>query len=110
MKLVTCAESNQRLRTAVRDRAEITGLTHGFYRYPARFSPQFAGAAIEHFTEKGDLVIDPFAGGGTAIVEAVARGRLAVGNDINTLAVFVSRVKTTPLTRSETLAIRRWAA
>ena len=54
-------ESNQRLRAAARDRADVVGLTHGFYRYPARFSPQFAGAAIEHFTEFGDLVVDPFA-------------------------------------------------
>src|SRR5437763_11453156 len=100
MKSHTCAESNRRLRAAVRDRGEVVGLTHGFYRYPARFSPQFAGATIEQFTEAGDLVLDPFAGGGTTIVEALARGRPVIGNDINSLGVFVSRVKTTPLTIS----------
>jgi hypothetical protein len=103
-------ESSERLRAAARDQAGVIGLTHGFYRYPARFSPQFAAATIEQFTECGDVVLDPFAGGGTAIVEAIARGRVAVGNDINTLAVFVSRVKTTPLTTFEMAAIRRWAA
>jgi hypothetical protein len=28
----------------------VGGLTHDFYRYPARFSPQFARKAIELFT------------------------------------------------------------
>jgi len=104
-----CLEAYQRLRAAARHRGEVVGLTHGFYRYPARFSPQFAGAAIEQFTESGDLVLDPFAGGGTALVEALARGRTVIGNDINSLAVFVSRVKTTPLTISEIVGIRMWA-
>jgi hypothetical protein len=104
-----CLEADQSLRAAARDRGEVVGLTHGFYRYPARFSPLFAGAAIEQFTESGDLVLDPFAGGGTAIVEALARGRAVIGNDINSLAVFVSRVKTTPLTISEIVGIRTWA-
>src|SRR5947207_11356005 len=103
-----CLEAYQRLRAAARHRGEVVGLTHGFYRYPARFSPQFAGAAIEQFTESGDLVLDPFAGGGTALVEALARGRTVIGNDINSLAVFVSQVKTTPLTISETAAMRKW--
>ena len=104
-----CLEAGKCLRAAARDQDQIVGLTHGFYRYPARFSPQFAGAAIEQFTQSGDLVLDPFAGGGTAIVEALARGRAVVGNDINSLAVFVSRVKTTPLTISEIATVRTWA-
>src|SRR5439155_24820369 len=37
------------------------------------------------------------------------RGRTVIGNDINSLAVFVSRVKTTPLTISEIVGIRMWA-
>ena len=36
----------------------MRGLTHGFYKYPARFSPVFASAAIRAFTEPGDLVLD----------------------------------------------------
>jgi hypothetical protein len=42
------------------------GHTHNFYRYPARFSPQFARAAVEAFSAPGDTVLDPFVGGGTA--------------------------------------------
>jgi hypothetical protein len=46
------------LVAGARDAAPVRGLTHGFYKYPARFSPAFAGAAIKAFTEPGDLVLD----------------------------------------------------
>lgn len=85
------------------------GLTHNFYRYPACMSPDLAHALIRQFTEPGDYVLDPFMGGGTSIVEALASGRLAVGVDINALAAFVTSVKTTPLSASDQTAIRRWA-
>jgi len=52
--------------------------------------------------------LDPFMGGGTTIVESCAMGRPAIGIDINKLAVFVSRVKTTTLSPKDTDAIRKW--
>jgi hypothetical protein len=94
---------------AVHTRQPIAGLTHGFYRYPARFSPLFVRAAIKEFTQPGDVVLDPFMGGGTTLVEARALGRKAIGTDINTLAVFVSRVKTTLMRDDDFLQMRRWA-
>ena len=72
-----------------------TTSVHEFYRYPARFSPQLARAAIEAFTNPRDLVLDPFAGGGTTVVEAQQLGRYAIASDINPLATFVTRAKTT---------------
>jgi hypothetical protein len=79
---------------AVRSRQPVSGLTHNFYRYPARFSPSFARAAIESFTKPGDLVLDPFMGGGTTLVEAATLGRFGVGSDISSLATFLAKVKT----------------
>lgn len=98
-----------RLRAAARDASPVSGLTHAFYRYPARFSPVFAGTAIELFSKRGDLVLDPYMGGGTTIVEAMVRGREAVGNDINSLSVFLTRVKSTPLQAEERAALAIWA-
>jgi len=95
---------------SVKSRKAVSGYTHTFYRYPARFSPQFAGAAIDTFTDPGDLVLDPFMGGGTALVEAKVRGRHAVGVDINSLAVFLAQVKTTLLSSSQIESVRRWTA
>ena len=84
----------QPLLEAINDRNIVSGLTHDIYRYPARFSPVFARAAIELFTEPGDTILDPFMGGSTSLVEALALGRHAVGTDINQLSVFLARVKT----------------
>jgi len=94
---------------AVRARAPIGSLTHPFYLYPARFSPDIARAGIRLFTDPGDLVIDPFVGGGTTLVESAANGRPSFGNDINELAVFVSRAKTTLYRQSDLETVRRWA-
>jgi hypothetical protein len=88
----------------------VGGLTHSFYRYPARFSPQFARKAIEVFTKPGDIVLDPFMGGGTTIVEALALGRRCIGSDLNPLSSFLARVKTTPLSRNDVTALQSWAS
>jgi DNA methylase len=97
------------LIAAARDVGPVHGLTHGFYKYPARFSPIFAGAVIRIFTEPGDLVLDPHVGGGTTIVEALAAGRRAVGVDISTLAEFVSAVKCRVFTEAELDKLDWWA-
>lgn len=98
----------RRVIEAFRDQAPITGSTHGFYKYPARFSPQFAAAVIENFSSPGDIVLDPFMGGGTSIVEAKRLGRIAVGSDVNALSVFLARVKTSVLTRRQTEMLELW--
>ena len=73
------SERLNKLVEAASDATPVAGLTHNFYCYPARFSPQLARAAIEAFTEPGDLVLDPFVGGGTTLVEAMVLGRHAIG-------------------------------
>lgn len=93
---------------AVHSQDRVTGLTHDFYKYPARFSPQFASAAIEALTDPGDTVVDPFVGGGTTLVESRANGRLGVGTDISTLATFVSRAKTRVLQNSDIEYLEKW--
>ncbi len=97
------------IRRAARDVAPVTGLTHCHYKYPARFSPKFAAAAIESFSQPGDLVLDPYMGGGTTIVEAMARNRRVVGCDLNSLAVFITKAKTTVLTKREAHELLEWA-
>ena len=102
------AESFEQLAAAAQDTRRVQGGTHRFYRYPARFSPLFVQAAIEQFTEPGDVVFDPFVGGGTTLVEAMRLGRAGVGSDINELAVFISQVKTTLLKEAAEQELRCW--
>jgi hypothetical protein len=92
----------------VEDRSPVSGLTHTFYNYPARFSPSFARAAIKAFTEPDDLVFDPFMGGGTSLVEACSLHRHSIGTDISALATFVSKVKTTILFDHDIEVLRGW--
>jgi DNA modification methylase len=96
------------LLDGIHNEAPVSGLTHGFYRYPARFSPLFTRAAIEAFTRPGDTVYDPFMGGGTTLVEAMALGRKAIGTDINSLAVFLAEAKTSLLSSRQLTAVGSW--
>jgi hypothetical protein len=98
-----------RLIDAARDRSRVSGLTHDFYRYPARFSPTFVRTAIETFTAPGDFVLDPFLGGGTTAVEALALGRSVIGTDVSSLAVFLAQVKTTLYSEIEFKTLEYWA-
>lgn len=86
----------------------IQGYTHSFYRYPAATSPELVREVLLRYSEPGDWVLDPFMGGGTSVVEALAHGRRAVGLDVNPLAVFVARAKTTLLTGRDQSAICDW--
>lgn len=102
-------EQVYRVQQAALNQNPITGLTHRFYKYPARFSPVFARAAIDAFSEPGQVVLDPYMGGGTTVLEAMVAGRKAVGADLNSLARFVTQVKTAPLTRNERAEVAHWA-
>lgn len=98
------------LISAVHSKERVTGLTHDFYKYPARFSPLFCEAAVDALTDPGDLVVDPFVGGGTTLVECRANSRLSVGTDISSLASFVSRVKTRVYSYEELFFVEQWFA
>jgi SAM-dependent methyltransferase len=84
------------LRAPRRDHDVAESLTHPFHGYPARLHPATARVLIELVGQgAGDApVVDPFCGSGTALVEARAAGRAAVGVDLNPLAVLVARAKT----------------
>lgn len=99
-----------RFLDAVRNQKPVGGLTHSFYRYPARFSPMFPRAAIEAFSAPGDVILDPFMGGATSLVESRALGRHSIGCDISSLATFVAKVKTTPLPEADLEEITAWVA
>src|SRR3989344_83137 len=77
--------------------AKTQYLTHRFHSYPARFIPQIPRTFIKLFTKKGDIILDPFAGCGTTLVESQLLNRHSIGNDLNPLATLISKVKTTPI-------------
>ena len=73
--------------------AKTSSYTHSFHPYPAKFIPQISDTLIEFLTQPGDTVADIFCGSGTTLVEAVRKGRNALGIDANPLATLIARVK-----------------
>ena len=68
---------------------------HSFHRYFGKLIPGIPAFAIEKYTEVGEIVLDPFSGSGTTVVEAKERNRIGIGVDLNPLAILVAKVKTT---------------
>ena len=56
-------------------------------KYRGNFAPQLARNVIETYSEPGEVVLDPMAGGGTTLIEAKLLGRGFIGGDINPNAV-----------------------
>lgn len=66
---------------------------HSICPYFAMFPESFVAAQLEEFTERDDLVFDPFCGRGTTIFESVRQGRRAAGSDVNSVAACVAGAK-----------------
>ena len=78
-------------------RKDTAYITHGYHRYPAKFIPQIVSRLAEKYTKEGDLIVDPFGGCGTTLVESKVMGRPSVGVDINPVAVLITKAKITPI-------------
>lgn len=67
---------------------------HALCPYFAMFPESFAERWIGDLTKRGDWVLDPFCGRGTAPFQALLMGRRAVGTDVNPVAYCVTKAKT----------------
>lgn len=71
--------------------------THPIHPYPAMMIPQVAGRLIDMYAKPKAVVLDPFCGSGSVLLEAFIRGYDSYGIDINPLSLLISKVKTTPI-------------
>lgn len=83
-----------------------SALVHGIHPYPAKFVPELPRRVIGALSMQGELVVDPFSGGGTAAVEALRSGRAFYGIDANPIGNILARAKTTPLSSADFSALR----
>ena len=82
----------------IRDTAFSENRKRGVHRWTpwiAGFSGSFAGGVLERESRNGERlrVLDPFAGVGTTLVEAVADGHDAIGFEINPYAALACEAK-----------------
>ena len=68
-------------------------LTHNIHRYSGKFIPQIARTAIELLSKDGDIVLDPYMGSGTTLLESQLSNRYSIGIDLNPLAVLIAQGK-----------------
>ena len=62
--------------------------------HPARFVSQIPATFVGLLSEAGGLVLDPFGGSGTTVVEAQRLGRRGLGIDLHPVSCLVTRAKT----------------
>jgi hypothetical protein len=74
------------------------------HRYFARRPHTVFAHLIEHYTKPGDLVVDPFYGGGVTLVEGALVGRRVVGFDLNPMAGFITRMELAPFNEADVAA------
>jgi DNA modification methylase len=77
-----------------------TRYTHGIHKYPAKFFPELPRWLIQKYSEKSDIILDPFTGSATSNIEAILNRRHSVGIDVDPFSRFLAKVKTTKLEES----------
>jgi len=73
---------------------ERTKHVHRLHPYLGKFVPQLVEAMLERYFRRGQRVLDPFAGSGTTLVQALESGLDATGVDIAAFNCLLMGVKT----------------
>jgi hypothetical protein len=69
--------------------------------YYAMFPVRFADRVVRRYTEPGDLVLDPFAGRGTAVFSAAVNDRASIGVELNPVGWVYARTKLSPAPKDD---------
>jgi SAM-dependent methyltransferase len=73
---------------------ERTKHVHRLHPYLGKFIPQLVEVLLQRYVPAGGRVLDPFAGSGTTLVQALESGYDATGVDIAAFNALLMRVKT----------------
>lgn len=74
----------------------IESTLHQLSPYIGKIKSTFARKLIITYTKPYDIVLDPFAGSGTVILESLFAGRQVIANDINPYAITLTKAKMFP--------------
>jgi len=66
---------------------------HSLCSYQGKLKPALAHKLVLSLSKLGHRIFDPFSGSGTVPLEAVINGRVALANDLSTIAVAITNAK-----------------
>jgi len=73
--------------------AEKHTAVYKMHRYFARRSWKVFERLVEHYSEEGDIILDPFCGGGVTVYESLKQRRRAIGVDLNPVATYITKME-----------------
>lgn len=85
---------SEHIKTALLAKKTTLYLSHELHLYKGKFFPRLVHSLINRYGHQGGLIADPFAGSGTALLEAALLGHDSVGLDVDPTSVLISQHKT----------------
>lgn len=79
---------------------KATAIYH-MHTYWSKKPPNAIRQYIQHYTQPGDIVLDPLCGSGTSALAALIEGRDAVAIDLSPIATFIAKHYCTPIDVSD---------
>lgn len=76
---------------------KTANLTHGLHRFAGKYIPRIPAWVLDEFAGENDVILDPFCGSGTTLVEALSRCRMSIGIDCDPLPCLITKAKTSPI-------------
>ena len=93
LKLVETVAFEQREGALWSDDTTYSHSLHSTITLPQQTSPELVAYFLSQYSQKGDVILDPFSGSGTTALEANVQGRIAAYSDVNQLAMHMGRAK-----------------
>ena len=83
------------MKTAINKTVKALSHTpqYKMHKYYARRPYNVFSNLVEHYSDKGQIILDIFCGGGVTVFEGVRLERNVIGVDLNPLATFITRMQ-----------------
>lgn len=72
---------------------DTTKHVHRLHPYKGKFIPQLVECFIKSYFKKGDIILDPFVGSGTAVIQANELGMHGIGIDVSQFNCMIAECK-----------------